>query len=201
MVEAAIIDYGVGNLFSIECALKRIGLRVRLASSPQELGKIDAAVLPGVGNFKIASKNIQPLKSAIVELLEKGVPLLGVCLGMQLLFEESEESEGEGLHLLRGRVMGFPQSVKTPHMGWNTLKILRQNELLNGIDEDSYFYFVHSYYPAPEDQRVAIAKTEYGVDFTSVLASGNIYATQFHPERSGKDGALILRNFAEIVKR
>jgi glutamine amidotransferase len=201
MVEIALIDYGIGNLFSVECALKNTGLKMRLVSSPQELGKADAVVLPGVGNFKVASENIQPFKSTIVGLLEEGASLLGVCLGMQLLFEESEESAGKGLSLLRGKVVHLPREVKTPHIGWNTLKILRQNELLNGIDEDSYFYFVHSYYPAPVDQQVAVATTDYGLDFTSVLASGNIYATQFHPEKSGKEGAQILQNFAEIVKR
>ena len=174
---------------------------MRLVSSPKELGKADAVVLPGVGNFKVASENIQPFKLTIVELLEEGAPLFGICLGMQLLFEESEESAGKGLSLLRGKVVRLPREVKTPHIGWNTLKILRQNELLNGIDEDSYFYFVHSYYPAPADQQVAVATTDYGLDFTSVLASGNVYATQFHPEKSGKEGAQILQNFAEIVKR
>ena len=121
--------------------------------------------------------------------------------GLQLLFEESEESPGKGLRLLRGKVVRLPRDVKTPHMGWNTLKILRQAELLDGIDENSYFYFVHSYYPDPVDQKVVAAETTYGVDFTSVLAIGELYATQFHPEKSGEAGALILQNFAGMVKR
>lgn len=201
MVEVALINYGVGNLFSIECGLERAGPKVRLVSSPQELRRVDGVVLPGVGNFRVASKNIHPFKPMIVKLLEEGVPLLGVCLGMQLLFEESEESPGKGLRLLRGKVVRLPRDVKTPHMGWNTLKILRQVELLDGIEENSYFYFVHSYYPDPADQKAVAAETTYGVNFTSVLATGELYATQFHPEKSGEAGALILQNFAGMIKR
>jgi glutamine amidotransferase len=119
---------------------------------------------------------------------------------MQLLFEESEESPGEGLSLIKGRVLRLPRTVKTPHMGWNTLHILEDNDLLNGVGEGDYFYFVHSYYASPEE-RVTVAETTYGVPFASIVAKRNVYGTQFHPEKSGRPGRRVLENFAEIVKR
>jgi len=120
---------------------------------------------------------------------------------MQLLFESSEESPGKGLCLLKGRVMRLPLTVKTPHMGWNTLKVVRSNELLNGIGEDDYFYFVHSYYGNPVNRDVVVAETDYGLNFASVVAYGNVWGTQFHPEKSGRSGEVILHNFAEIIKK
>lgn len=126
---------------------------------------------------------------------------MGVCLGMQLLFESSEESRGEGLGMLKGKVVKLPSSTKIPHMGWNTLKVVKPNELLEGVSGDDYFYFVHSYYGSPDDRNVVVAETDYGLDFASVVASGNVWGTQFHPEKSGKPGSGVLRNFAEIVKR
>ena len=198
--QAVIVDYGVGNLFSMECALKRAGFNVKVAKSPDNILEADAVVLPGVGNFKTASKNLKPFKAALSKIIEDGASLLGVCLGMQLLFEGSEESPGEGLCLLEGNVLRLPDRVKTPHMGWNTLKILRWNPLLDGIDENSYLYFVHSYYAKPRSRNLVVAETSYGVDFASVVAKGNVYGTQFHPEKSGKPGAKILLNFAKIVK-
>ncbi|OYT45922.1 imidazole glycerol phosphate synthase subunit HisH [Candidatus Bathyarchaeota archaeon ex4484_40] len=146
ILQAVIVDYGVGNFFSMKCALERAGFNVKVAKSPDNVLEADAVVLPGVGNFKTASKNLKPFKAALSKIIEEGVPLLGVCLGMQLLFEGSEESPGEGLCLLEGNVFRLPDRVKTPHMGWNTLKILRWSPLLDGIDENSYLYFVHSYY-------------------------------------------------------
>ena len=122
-------------------------------------------------------------------------------MGMQLLFESSEESQGEGLGILRGKVVKLPSTVKIPHMGWNTLKVVRPNDLLEGISEDDFFYFVHSYYGSPADRNVVVAETEYGLNFASVVAKGNVWGTQFHPEKSGKPGEFVLRNFAEAVKR
>jgi len=200
-MKALIVNYGVGNLFSIECALKKTGLDTRIAVSPEELDGADGIVLPGVGNFGVASENLEPFKSTIAKLVAKGVPLLGVCLGMQLLFEESEEGLGKGLGLIRGKVVRLPRQVKTPHMGWNTLKLHRSERLLEGINEKDYFYFVHSYYPKPLNESVVAAETSYGVDFASVLDTGNIYATQFHPEKSGKAGMRILANFSDLIAR
>jgi len=166
-----------------------------------QLENADAVVLPGVGNFSAGSKNIEPFKEKILELSAEGLPILGVCLGMQLFFPESEEGEGKGLALFEGKNVWLPSSVKVPHMGWNTLHIIRQNKLLEGIQEEAYFYFVHSCYPVPANKNIVCAETAYGVTFASVVAKQNIYGTQFHPEKSGESGLRILRNFIAIVKR
>ena len=188
-------------MFSITCALRKTGLEASIVTGSDGLKEADAIVLPGVGNFKAGARNIQTIKKDITELVKAGVPLFGVCLGMQLLFESSEESLGEGLGILKGKVVRFPLTVKTPHMGWNTLKVVRQNELLDGIGEGDYFYFVHSYYSNPVDKEAVVAETGYGVDFASVVACGNVWATQFHPEKSGKSGEIVLRNLGEIIKK
>jgi len=200
-MKITIIDCGIGNLFSIECALKKIGLNASISSTAQGLRNVDAIVLPGVGNFKAGAQNLHLLRSDIFRLVEEGIPLLGLCLGMQLLFQQSEEGLGIGLGLFEGRVVKLPNNVKTPHMGWNTLKVYRPTDLLDGIDEEDYFYFVHSYYASPITRDVIVAETDYGLSFTSVAAKGNIYGTQFHPEKSGKPGQQMLRNFARIVKK
>lgn len=157
--------------------------------------------MPGVGSFSAASQNLEPFKSKIIELAEGCVPLLGVCLGMQLIFAESEEGKGSGLSLFPGRVVRLPSSVKIPHMGWNTLHVVRQNELLDDVREESFVYFVHSYYSVPLNQEVIVAETTYEVTFASVIAEHDVYGTQFHPEKSGETGLTLLRNFAKIAKR
>jgi len=199
-MKVAVLDYGIGNLFSIKHSLQKIGLNVEVTSSIKGC-EYDGIVLPGVGNFKTGAKNLGPLREDIIRLTSNGVPLLGICLGMQLLFEESQESDGGGLALLRGKIIRLPEDVKTPHMGWNNLHIIADNEILDGIDEKDYFYFVHSYYARPADKSVIVAETEYGIQFASVVAEGNIYGTQFHPEKSGRSGCRILRNFMMIMKR
>jgi len=199
-MKVVVLDYGVGNLFSIKRSLQKIGLNVEVTSSIKGY-EYDGIVLPGVGNFKAGVKNLSPLREDIIRLTSSGVPLLGICLGMQLLFEESQESSGGGLALLKGKIIRLPKDVKTPHMGWNNLHIISDNEILDGIDERDYFYFVHSYYVSPADRSVIVAETEYGIRFASVIAEGNIYGTQFHPEKSGKSGYRILRNFMMIMKR
>ncbi len=197
----AIVDYGVGNLFSLECALKKVGLNPYIVSSPSQLKAPDALILPGVGNFAAASRNLEPLKPEILDAVKEGIPLLGICLGMQLLFPESEESEGRGLALFQGKIVKLPKSVKVPHMGWNTLSMVKQSELLEGLQEEAFVYFVHSYYPNPLNEDIIIAKTTYGVPFASIIAKKNLYGTQFHPEKSGETGMAILKNFAKVVKR
>ena len=199
-MKVAVLDYGIGNLFSIKRSLQRIGLDVEVTSSIKGC-KYDGIVLPGVGNFKAGAENVGLLREDIVRLTSNGTPLLGICLGMQLLFEESQESDGRGLALLRGKIIRLPKDVKTPHMGWNNLRIIADDEILDGIDERDYFYFVHSYYARPDDRSVIVAETEYGIRFASVIAEGNIYGTQFHPEKSGRPGCRILRNFMIIMKR
>jgi glutamine amidotransferase len=196
----AILDYGVGNLFSLECALKKVDLVPFIISSPLQWRHVDALVLPGVGNFAAASQNLKPLKHGILDAVEKEIPLLGICLGMQLLFAESEESEGRGLSLFKGKNVKLPKSVKVPHMGWNTLHVVKESDLLEGLQEEAFAYFVHSYYPNPLDEDIIMAKTTYGVPFASAIAKKNLFGTQFHPEKSGKTGTVILKNFAKIVK-
>ena len=201
MPTATVIDYRVGNLFSMSNALRKVGFRVEVAEEPSMLQGSDAVVLPGVGNFGAAAANLEPFREALKAAVDEGTPLLGSCLGMQLLFELSEESPGEGLGFLSGEVKRFVGGVKTPHMGWNTVEPTRGSPLLDGMKPGSYFYFVHSYYPEPTDPQDTLASTSYGCDFASIVERGNVYGTQFHPEKSGEAGARLLANFAGLVKR
>jgi glutamine amidotransferase len=199
--KATIIDYGVGNLFSMSNALRKAGLGVEIAEEPTSLRGSEAVVLPGVGNFGAATANLEPFREALKEAVDDGTPLLGSCLGMQLLFDSSEESPGTGLGFLPGVVKRFREDVKTPHMGWNTIEPKRDSLLLDGVGPGSYFYFVHSYYPEPADPRDTLASTCYGGEFASIVERGVVYGAQFHPEKSGEPGARLLANFAELVKR
>jgi glutamine amidotransferase len=201
MPEAVIFDYGVGNLLSLKCALEKVGLDAKIAVSAQQLRKADAIALPGVGNFSAAATKLDAVKEQILNAAESGTPLLGICLGLQLFFQESEEGPGKGLALFRGKTVRLPNSVKVPHMGWNTLRIVNQNELFEGVADESYVYFVHSLYPVPVEKDIVCTETDYGTTFTSAIASKNVYGTQFHPEKSGDVGLKILSNFAKIVKR
>lgn len=197
-----VLNYGVGNLFSIKNALEKAGLNVKVSSDICDPKNIDAIVLPGVGNFRMGSRELMRIRDQVMDLVEDNVPILGICLGMQLFFEESEESpESPGLNLLDGIVIRFPKNVKIPHMGWNTIKVIRSSELLEGVSEKDHFYFVHSYYALPKDSSIIIAETEYGVKFPSVVAKNNIFGVQFHPEKSGESGRKIIKNFLKIIKR
>lgn len=196
----SVVDYGVGNLFSMTNALRRTGLKVEIVKDPLKIETADAIVLPGVGNFGTAAAKLRVFKDPIVSGMENGSPILGSCLGMQLLFEESEESPGEGLGLLDGWVRRFNRNLKVPHMGWNEIRVLRDSPLLDGIPDGTYFYFVHSFYPHPTDPEVTLAVTEYGKEFTSIVEKDHVYGTQFHPEKSGKAGETLLRNFSCIIR-
>jgi glutamine amidotransferase len=201
MPEAAIIDYGVGNLLSLKCALEKVGLTTTIGLSTRQIRKADAIALPGVGNFSAAAAKLDAVKEELVDAVERGTPVFGICLGLQLFFPESEEGTGKGLALFRGKNVRLPSSVKVPHMGWNTLRIVKQNEILDGVEDEAYVYFVHSLYPVPVDKEIVCAETDYGATFTSAIAAKNVYGTQFHPEKSGDIGLRILRNFAKIVTR
>ncbi|MCK5109861.1 MAG: imidazole glycerol phosphate synthase subunit HisH [Methanosarcinales archaeon] len=201
----AIIDYGMGNLRSIHNALAKVGGNPVIVSDSQALSDADAdaVVIPGVGSFGDAMRNLTPFSDKLFDLVDSGTPLLGICIGMQVLFERSEESDAAGFGLLAGDVVRLPDGVKIPQMGWNELTIHRDNrdsDLLTGIDDGDFFYFVHSYYCVPEDKRVIAATTDYGVDMAAVVENGNIHAVQFHPEKSSKKGLLILKNFVEMIK-
>jgi imidazole glycerol-phosphate synthase subunit HisH len=201
MPEAVIIDYGVGNLLSLKCALQKVGLNVTVGLSPRQIKSADAIALPGVGNFSAAAAKLDAVREELIDAVKSGTPIFGICLGLQLFFQDSEEGAGKGLALFEGRNVRLPSSVKVPHMGWNTLRMVKQNEIWEGVDDEAYVYFVHSLYPVPVDKEIVCAETDYGATFTSAIASKNVYGTQFHPEKSGDIGLKILKNFAKIVTR
>lgn len=185
----------------MRCALEKVGFDSRIISTKSQLKNADAIVLPGVGNFTAALKNLASIKNEILELVSGGMPILGICLGMQLFFPRSEEGAGRGLAVFEGENIQLPSSVKVPHMGWNTVRIVEKNELLEDLQDESYVYFVHSYYPAPADEDIVCAETTYGTTFPSAIVKQNIFGTQFHPEKSGETGLKILNNFVKIAKR
>lgn len=196
-----ILDYGVGNLCSLKCALQRMGANPTIATINDLQNDIDGLILPGVGSFTEAMENIGPLKKKILSIADSGVPILGICLGMQIFFKKSEEGKGEGLDLMPGRVVKLPKRVKIPHMGWNNLRIVKNNEIIEGLADNSYVYFVHSYHTLPSKKDVIVTETDYGLKFPSIVANENLYGTQFHPEKSGEAGQIILENFVKLVKR
>ncbi|MDR0318762.1 MAG: imidazole glycerol phosphate synthase subunit HisH [Nitrososphaerota archaeon] len=202
MAKAVIFDYGVGNLLSIKCALERVGFTVSIGVGGQDLAKAAAIILPGVGSFTPAVEKLECVKEVICGKIVEGVPLLGICLGLQLFFEESAEGSGIGLTFFKGNVVRLQGGLKIPHIGWNTLDIVKSCALFDGInDKGSYVYFVHSLYPMPVDESIVCAKTFYGTHFVSAVADNNVFGLQFHPEKSGDVGLQILRNFARVVKR
>lgn len=202
----AIIDYGMGNLRSVQKAFELYCSEVRVSASINDILASDKIVLPGVGAFGKAMEELQKrnLVNIIVDVIEKGKPFLGICLGFQLLFSESEEGGRiEGLNILKGKVRKFKNmnGLKIPHMGWNQIRITndeRRTTILDGISDGSYMYFVHSYYVEPEDRGIILCETEYGNIFTSGIHRDNIYAFQFHPEKSQSRGLRIIKNFVEI---
>jgi imidazole glycerol-phosphate synthase subunit HisH len=200
MTNITIINYGTGNLKSIRNGFSKIGAEAVISKNMNEIKEADALVLPGVGAFGRAMEHVKGYEEIIHNHITDGKPFLGVCLGLQILFSKSKESEGiKGLDIIEGEVLRLPEGVKIPHMGWNNLKILKKCSLLDQIAED-YFYFVHSYYVKPEDDDIIVATVNYGMDLPAVICKKNIFATQFHPEKSGELGLEILRNFVKIIE-
>ncbi len=198
----AIVDYGMSNLRSVQRAFAQCGVDAQIVSAPDELRGARAAVIPGVGAFGQAMRNLRErgLADAIHAFVDSGRAFAGICLGMQLLFERSEElGQHEGLGLLPGEVKRFTGDLLVPHIGWNQIHLLRATPLLDRIRSDSYAYFVHSYYCAPRDCSTVCATTDYGGDFASVVARDNLYAFQFHPEKSQQVGLQMLKNFARLA--
>ena len=198
-----IIDYGMGNLRSVQKGFERVGHPAVVSSDPAEVAAAEKVVLPGVGAFEDAMIELRQrrLLAPVLEAIDSGRPFLGICLGLQLLFERSyENDEHEGFGVLRGEVVRFelPPEYSVPHMGWNQVTIARRPPILEGIEEGTYFYFVHSYYVVPLDREVIAAETDYGGRFCSMIWRDNLYATQFHPEKSQADGLRILKNFARL---
>jgi glutamine amidotransferase len=211
-MDITIIDYGMGNLRNVQKAFEHMGIAARISSLPEELDRADGWVLPGVGAFGDAMDNLHA--AGLVEPIRRGVaqgkPLLGICLGLQLLFDESTEmGVHRGLGVLSGRVIRFEdgmehagQTLKVPHVGWNQFHVSEQgasSPLLAGVPDGSYAYFVHSYYVVPAEPSAALAMTDYGVDFASVVGRGNVFGAQPHPEKSQEVGLRLLQNFARIV--
>jgi len=200
----AVIDYGVGNLKSVEKAFQFIGFDAKTTSDKEMILNADSVVLPGVGAFADAMASLS--QSGMIEVIRKvidsGKPFLGICLGMQLLFDYSEEGgENKGLGILRGAIKQLPfgMNLKVPHMGWNCLELKNNSSLFEGLPQKPYVYFVHSYYLDTDDEDIVIAKTNYGINFSVAVQKKNVFATQFHPEKSGEVGLEILRNFAGII--
>jgi glutamine amidotransferase len=198
----AVIDYGVGNLRSVVNALRHLDADVSLVADPSDLAGTDKIILPGVGAFGAGMEQLRSagFEGALHRAVERGVPLLGICLGMQFMFEASEEmGEYRGLGLLPGHVVRFSEDgPKVPHIGWNQLNKTRDSALLRGVSDGAYAYFVHSYYADPDDPNDVLASTDYGLDFASVVGRGNVFGVQFHPEKSQAVGLRILRNFVEM---
>jgi glutamine amidotransferase len=201
-VKVLIIDYGAGNLRSVARAVAWAGGEPIISSRPEDILSARAVVMPGVGAAADTMRNLQErgLVEAVLEYIGQGRPFLGVCMGQQVLFEYSlEGGRHRCLGVLRGQVVRLPDGLKVPHMGWNRVRVVRSHPFLEGVRDGEYFYFVHSYYPQPEEPDVVAAVAEYGVEFPAVVARGALMATQFHPEKSGPAGLLLYRNFLRMA--
>ncbi len=199
----AIIDYGMGNLRSVEKAFEKLGFDTAISDDPKFINRADGVILPGVGAFADCMANLLSagMEGAVRESVESGKPFLGICLGLQLLFKESEEDGiHQGLGIFEGRVRRLPRGQKVPHMGWNQIKYTNKSPIFDGIPEGSNFYFVHSYYVDPSDKRIIATTTDYGFEFTSSVWADNVFAVQFHPEKSGEVGLKVLDNFGRLCK-
>jgi glutamine amidotransferase len=203
MTKIAVFDYGAGNLFSLKSALERNGAEsVGIIYNLKELSKFDGLVLPGVGNFDPAIRSIEDNAGYLDKAINKGMPLLGICLGMEILFNKSEEGKLDGLKILNGEVVMLPKGkVKVPHIGWNNLKIKTRSKLLEGVKDQSWVYFVHSYKTVPKDHKIVVATSDYGVSIPAMIEKNNLIGVQFHPEKSGDVGALMIKNFIELCEK
>lgn len=200
-MKVTLIDYGAGNATSVERALHKLGTSAERASTPEAVAAADVLLLPGVGHFAALLRSLDErgLREPLLDALRRGVPFLGICLGLQALYETSEEAANlHGLNLLPGGVKALPATVKLPHMGWNRLERKRDSRLLAGVDENSFFYFAHSF-AACGDDASTVATCTHGATFIAVLERDNIFAVQFHPEKSGAPGSKLLRNFLKAA--
>lgn len=202
-MKLVIVDYGAGNLHSVARAVQHQGVRPLITSTPRYLDEADALIVPGVGAAEDTMANLRAHKlvGPIRDYIASGRPFLGVCMGQQALFDLSlEGGEHKCLGVLHGKIVRLPEGLKVPHMGWNQVRIVRPHPIFSGIPDNSYFYFVHSYYPQPDDPSIIIGETTYGVTFPSVVARDNVVATQFHPEKSGEMGLRMYGNFLRIAE-
>ena len=201
-MKVAIFDYGAGNIFSLKNSLEKNGAQVDIITSLTKSKEYSGLLLPGVGNFDPAVRSIRDYSSIdFKDYVGQSMPVLGICLGMEMFFEKSEEGREQGLCVINGEVIILPNTMKVPHMGWNNLEIKRQNNFLDGVDDGSWVYFVHSYMIKTKEAELIVADTDYGIKVPAVIEQKNFIGTQFHPEKSGKIGSLMLNNFLSECKK
>ena len=201
-MKLAIFDYGAGNIFSLKVALEKQNAEVDVINNFDTANNYSGLILPGVGNFDPAIRSIRDYSSkSFSDYVKDTVPVLGICLGMEMFFEKSEEGKEKGLAAIDGDVVLLPNKFKIPHMGWNSLNIRKSSPLLDGVQEHSWVYFVHSYRVKPKNYDIVIADSDYGIEVPAVINKGNLYGTQFHPEKSGKVGSIMISNFLRECKK
>ena len=201
MVSVAIFDYGAGNIFSLKNSLEKLGASVDVINNFDKPNEYSGLLLPGVGNFDPAIHSIRDFSKTQFRDYIGNIPILGICLGMEMFFEKSEEGKEKGLNVIDGEVIVLPSSMKVPHMGWNDLEIKKSGKILEGVDDGSWVYFVHSYRVKPVSEDVITAESDYGIKVPAVVEYENFFGTQFHPEKSGKVGNIMIKNFLEECKK
>ena len=201
MVKVAIFDYGAGNIFSLKSSLEKNDAEVDVITNLEKIKGYSGLLLPGVGNFDPAIKSLSSSKVEFQDVVKNSLPVLGICLGMEMFFEKSEEGKLSGLGILDGEVILLPNKFKIPHMGWNDLQIKKPSLLLDGVKNGSWVYFVHSYRAKPKNNEIVKADSDYGISVPAVIENGTLYGTQFHPEKSGKVGAIMIKNFLRACKK
>lgn len=202
MVKVAIFDYGAGNIFSLKNSLEKKGAMVDIITDFEKPNVYSGVLLPGVGNFDPAIKSIiKKTKNQFHDFVKDSTPVLGICLGMEMFFERSEEGKESGLGIMGGDVVLLPQSMKIPHMGWNSLEIKKDSLILEGVNDGEWVYFVHSYRANPKNPDVVVADSDYGIKIPSIVEKNNFIGTQFHPEKSGKVGSKMIENFLNVCKK
>ena len=202
MVNVAIFDYGAGNIFSLKNSLEKTGATVDVITTFDKPNIYSGLLLPGVGNFDPAIKSIcKSSKTGFNDYVKDNTPVLGICLGMEMFFEKSEEGNEKGLGIINGDVIILPSSMKVPHMGWNNLEIKKSGKILEGVKDSTWVYFVHSYMVKPTNNDVITAESDYGIKVPAVVEQGNFFGTQFHPEKSGKVGKTMIQNFLDVCKK
>ena len=202
MVSVAIFDYGAGNIFSLKNSLEKMGATVDVITTFDNPNHYSGLLLPGVGNFDPAMKSIhEHSKIRFKDYVKDDTPVLGICLGMEMFFEKSEEGHEKGLSVIDGEVIELPSSMKIPHMGWNNLEIKKPGKILEGIDDGSWVYFVHSFLVKPSSNDIITAESDYGIKVPAVVEKNNFFGTQFHPEKSGKVGSIMIQNFLDECKK
>ena len=202
MVNLAIFDYGAGNIFSLKNSLEQAGASVDVITSFDKPNVYSGLLLPGVGNFDPAIQSInENSKTKFHDYVKDETPVLGICLGMEMFFEKSEEGVEKGFNVIDGEIVVLPSTMKVPHMGWNNLEIKKSGIILEGVNDGSWVYFVHSYRAKPNDEKIIVANADYGIKVPAVVENGLFFGTQFHPEKSGKVGSLMIKNFLRVCTK